>query len=153
MSVRFVSLIASCCVLASCVPVATQPVDDVQVPQVTASSASRVPEPVEYADYRDGVLGRGQKAVLFFYAPWFPFCTENDLRLKALYASGGIAVPTYRVNYDGATELRLEYTVVTQDTFVLVDGDGTRLSAIVHPDDAELRTMLGLPPLPLPVTP
>lgn len=115
-----------------------------------AMSASTPLGPATYDVYREGVVGNGRKSVLFFYASWFPYCAENDAKISSLYASGGVKVPTFRVDYDASSALRLQYSVVTQDTFVVVDGNGNRVQSIVHPDDAELRSLLGLPPVPTP---
>ncbi len=95
-----------------------------------------------YLAYSDGVLGNGETKLLFFHAPWCPFCVANDALLHTLYDGEDFSRSTYKIDYDTATELRSRYGIVTQDTVVLVDGNGEKLESLIHPSESDFRTML-----------
>lgn len=70
----------------------------------------------------------GKKVVLYFWAPWCTTCASVDLDL----VNGVVQVPDdiilLRIDYDAESELRKQYGVVTQHTFVQVDQDGKTLA-------------------------
>ena len=66
-------------------------------------------------------LGSGKKVVLYFWAPWCTTCASLDFDLidkKVTLAENPILL---RVDYDKESELKKQYGVVTQHTFVQVD--------------------------------
>ena len=96
-----------------------------------------------YMAYVDGVIGNGETSVLFFHAAWCPKCIANDAKLNSWYTSQDFPRSIYRVDYDTAVELKKQYGVVQQDTFVLIDGNGAKIDAASFPTDARLQGLLG----------
>jgi thiol-disulfide isomerase/thioredoxin len=66
---------------------------------------------------------QGNKVVLFFYAPWCPFCRTADAAFKANVGKipGGVTV--LKIDYDSNKELRTKYGVTTQHSFVQIDNN------------------------------
>lgn len=95
-----------------------------------------------YLAYQSGVIGNGQKAVLFFNASWCPYCKANDARLKTWYSSEVMPIPTYSVDYDTQKDLKAQYGVTTQDTFILIDGTGKEIDRASFPSESMLRDLL-----------
>jgi thiol-disulfide isomerase/thioredoxin len=95
-----------------------------------------------YSAYSDSVLANGETKVLYFYAGWCPKCRAHDERLSAWYPSDDFAYSVYKIDYDSSTELKQRYGVVQQHTFVLVDGQGNKISSVSYPDDAGLQEFL-----------
>ncbi len=118
-------------------------------PDVVASaSASSTPAQsakageATYAAYADGVLANGKTKVLFFHAAWCPECKEADQLLKSWFPSKDFTRSVYKVDYDTAKELKVKYGVTYQHTFVVVDGNGVKLSVIQGPTDEQLKALL-----------
>ncbi|MBI3332427.1 S-layer homology domain-containing protein [Candidatus Peregrinibacteria bacterium] len=95
-----------------------------------------------YLAYQEGVIGNGQKSVLFFHASWCPYCKANDARLTSWYSSETMPVPTYKVDYDTQTSLKSRFGVTSQDTFVLIDGSGNEITRVTFPSESMLRDLL-----------
>ena len=74
-----------------------------------------------YSLYQEGVIGQGEKIVLFFHATWCPYCIENDARLTKFYSAAQVPLSTYRVDFDTANELKTRFGVTQQDTFIVLD--------------------------------
>jgi thiol-disulfide isomerase/thioredoxin len=66
------------------------------------------------------------ETILFFYAPWCPECRAFDGEISAADVPEGTQV--LRVDYDSSQDLRKEYGVTTQTTFVKVDPSGKKQS-------------------------
>lgn len=64
--------------------------------------------------------------VLFFNASWCPTCQSTVKSLDAEGVPPGLTVVS--VDYDAATELKKQYGVTVQHTFVQVDDAGTELA-------------------------
>jgi thiol-disulfide isomerase/thioredoxin len=64
--------------------------------------------------------------VLFFNASWCPTCQSTVKSLDADGVPPGLTVVS--VDYDAATELKKQYGVTVQHTFVQVDDAGTELA-------------------------
>ncbi|MBT4119363.1 MAG: hypothetical protein HOG89_00040 [Candidatus Peribacter sp.] len=104
---------------------------------------------VEYTDYKEGVVGNGRSSVLFFHAAWCPYCIKNDERITEFFADPGPLFPVYsvyKVDYDTNKDLRSQFGVTMQDTFILMDDDGTELQKLTSPDENDLRYLLEAPP-------
>ena len=67
--------------------------------------------------------------VLFFHASWCPTCRATDKDINAnmddLKKSG---VQILKVDYDSSTDLKKQYGVTSQHTFVKVDSEGKQLA-------------------------
>lgn len=97
---------------------------------------------VIYTDYSDRLIGRGQSSVLFFFKPSDPFSVRSEAVIQSVYGTGAAVVTTYRLHYPTATGARLKYGVLVEDTFVLLDAQGQRVSNFIHPTPDEIRIIL-----------
>ncbi|MDA1208859.1 MAG: thioredoxin family protein [bacterium] len=95
-----------------------------------------------YTSYYNGVIGNGEPAVLFFHAAWCPYCQKNDALLNNFYDTGDFPLSTYKIDYDTASELKSRFGVVQQDTFVVIDGAGNKVSSKSFPSEDALRAMI-----------
>lgn len=81
---------------------------------------------IDYAAYsEDPTAYADSDVVLFFYASWCPDCQETEASLDADGVPEGLTV--VQVDFDSETELRQEYGVTVQHTFVHVDDEGAEL--------------------------
>lgn len=80
-----------------------------------------------YVDYNADFIGDTSynTTILFFYAPWCPECRGFDQAILA----GDIPANTQilKLDYDSSQELRKQYGVTIQTTFVRVDKNGNKL--------------------------
>lgn len=67
----------------------------------------------------DSTSGR---RILFFHAPWCPQCRMIEEDIKEQGVPAGITV--FKVDYDSNQELRQEFGVTLQTTFVELDANG-----------------------------
>jgi|SRR3989344_2706559 len=81
-----------------------------------------------YKDYSPATLAEatkdGRKAVLFFYAPWCPYCRAADSAFKGNLDKIPAGVTVLKTDYDKENELKKKYSVTYQHTFVQVDANG-----------------------------
>jgi thiol-disulfide isomerase/thioredoxin len=83
---------------------------------------------IDYAAYSaDKSKYSGSKVVLYFTAPWCPSCQETNKNLDADGAPAGLTV--VRVDYDSETDLKKQYGITVQHSFVQVDEDGNKQKA------------------------
>lgn len=68
------------------------------------------------------------KALLFFHAAWCPFCRAAEEDILMNYDQIPDDVTIFKVDYDTEKELRTQYSVTTQHTFVQVDADGNEVT-------------------------
>lgn len=97
---------------------------------------------VEYREYSDKLVGRGKSSVLFFAKEGDPFSIRSDAAIRAIYGTGAAVVTTYRLDYPTSTGARIKYGVVVEDTFVLLDAQGQRVTSLIHPTVEEIRIIL-----------
>lgn len=96
----------------------------------TTETTSTVPasKPGTYTTYSENQLKtaneRGDKVVLFFHAPWCPFCKTADAAFLANLDKIPSGVTLLKTDYDTETELKKKYIVTYQHTFVQVDSSG-----------------------------
>ena len=90
------------------------------------SEEGEVMEKVElagiYAEYDSSLVGENDTTVLAFFAAWCPSCVAADTAISTEEVPDGLSI--LKVDYDTATNLRQEYGVITQHTYVQVDADG-----------------------------
>lgn len=78
------------------------------------------------ADYTSQMADRkGTKVVYFFHASWCPSCKATDESLMKDGVPAGLTV--VKVDYDTMTDLRQQYGVSQQHTFVQIDESGKEL--------------------------
>jgi thiol-disulfide isomerase/thioredoxin len=105
---------------ASTVDKTTAMADKTTAPAATAMAKGAY---VSYADYTSNMsMYQGNKVVLFFHAPWCPDCRATDAALTGAAVPDGLTV--VKVDYDSMTELKKQYGITQQHTFVQVDGAG-----------------------------
>ena len=75
----------------------------------------------------------GTKVVYFFHASWCPTCRATEQALARDGVPAGLTV--VRVDYDEETDLRRQYGVTTQHTFVQVDPSGAELATWTGSED------------------
>lgn len=85
-----------------------------------------------YKDYSPATVAAEQKAgkkvVLFFHAPWCPFCRAADAAFKANLGKIPSGVTILKTDYDSNTDLKKKYCVTYQHTFVQIDNSGNQVS-------------------------
>lgn len=91
-----------------------------------------------YADYSAAKVEdeqkAGQKVVLYFYAPWCPFCRAADADFKANGDKIPAGVTVLKTDYDSNTALKAKYGVNYQHTFVQIDNNGNMVTKWVSGD-------------------
>jgi thiol-disulfide isomerase/thioredoxin len=82
---------------------------------------------IDLATYQaDPAAFAANDVVLFFNASWCPTCKAATANLTTEAFPAGLTVVS--VDYDGETDLRRQYGVTVQHTFVQVDPAGTQLA-------------------------
>lgn len=109
---------------------------------VLSDQSSSILGPGKYLDYKRGVIGNGERSILFFYATWCPYCRANDARLTEWYRDEGFVLTTYKLDYDKEKTLRDQFEVTTQDTFILIDEGGKEVDRVSFPSESMLRELL-----------
>ncbi len=71
---------------------------------------------------------KGKKRVYFFHAPWCPTCRPADAQFQANVDSIPEDVILFKTDYDSSTDLKKQYNVTYQHTFVLVDDTGREVT-------------------------
>ncbi len=71
---------------------------------------------------------KGNKVVLFFHAPWCPYCKEADIAFQARFNQIPAGVTVLKTDYDSETVLKQKYGVTYQHTFVQIDNNGNMVS-------------------------
>jgi thiol-disulfide isomerase/thioredoxin len=127
-------------------PVVTAPSSDAAMagkPDAATVSSSKAPSvEATYGAFSDAVLNDGKTKVLFFHASWCPECKKADATLKTWLPSKDFTRSVYKIDYDTAKELKAKYGVIYQHTFVVVDGQGAKLSLVQGPTDEQLKALL-----------
>jgi hypothetical protein len=98
-----------------------------------------------YGLYRDGLIGRGDKIALYFFAGWFPFCFRNERMVKEWYESDEeFPINTYRIEFDSPAHdtLKVRFGVTDPDTWVVVDGSGKYYRRLQGANPTQVRTFL-----------
>ena len=90
----------------------------------------------------DAAIGHGENSLLFFFASWCGACQNKHGTLHRLYTQGSYPVATYRVNYDEVEDLKAKYGITTQDTVVLIDGEGNALETKLGATEEDLKALL-----------
>jgi len=81
-----------------------------------------------FADYeRDPSVFEGDDVVLFFAASWCSTCRRTRANIEADLAGIPPGLVIVVVDYDAERDLRRQYGVTVQHTFVQIDADGTEL--------------------------
>ena len=86
-------------------------------------------QPGTYTTYDAGRLADAARGdvVLFFHAPWCPTCRAADADINAKRAQIPDGLTILKVDYDSSTDMRRQYGITYQHTFVQVDEAGNKL--------------------------
>lgn len=81
-----------------------------------------------------------KKRVYFFHAPWCPTCRPADKEFQNSMDQIPEDVILFKTDYDSSTDLKKQYNVTYQHTFVQVDNAGTRVTTWNGGGIDELKT-------------
>lgn len=99
-----------------------------------------------YKDYSEETVAAeqsaGNKVVLFFHAPWCPFCKTADAAFRSRAADIPGKVAVLKTDYDSNSALKQKYGVSYQHTFVQIDSSGNQLSKWSGGDIENLKKYL-----------
>ncbi len=95
-------------------------------PETTTPQTSMEKTQSRYMPYSKAAFeaSRGKKRVYFFFAPWCPTCVPTDKEFQANLGKIPEDIVLFRTDYDSSTELKKQYGITYQHTFVQVDEDG-----------------------------
>ena len=97
--------------------------------------------PGVYVDYSENAIAEAEgRVLLFFHASWCPQCRAIEEDILADGVPDGVTI--VKVDYDDYQNLRAEYGVTLQTTFVEVDARGEALQSYVAYDDPRLAVVI-----------
>ena len=88
-----------------------------------------------YANYDSSLVGATDDTVLFFHASWCPSCVAANKGISAGTVPEGLTI--LKADFDSETELRKQYWVTGQHTFVQVDANGNEIKKWVGGNSVE----------------
>lgn len=101
-----------------------------------AESGSTTGASERYVDYSPtAIADAAGTTLLFFHASWCPSCRQIESDILEQGVPVGVTI--IKVDYDTHQDLRQQYGVTVQTTFVAVDSDGTKLDSFT-PSGADL---------------
>jgi thiol-disulfide isomerase/thioredoxin len=95
-----------------------------EFPSSTHDNLDGYPQYVEYSEERVAALDGYRPYVLYFHADWCPTCVAIEEYLLENLDSFEYGTIFLEVDYDDYWELRQDYGVTTQYTFVVIDSVG-----------------------------
>lgn len=110
-------------------------------PSPEPKSETPVATPGAYVEYSDSAIAQAEgTTLLFFHASWCPQCLaiENDIEAEGV--PDGVTI--IKVDYDSHQDLRQQYGVTLQTTFVEVTADGAEVEKFVAYDTPRLQAVL-----------
>ncbi len=94
-----------------------------------------------YIDYSPDALAAASGArVLFFHAPWCPYCRELEKDIAETGVPDGVTI--VKVDFDTSLELREKYGVTQQTTTVLLDAAGDEVETFVASADPSVAAVV-----------
>lgn len=110
-------------------PSATEEMEEHMDDETAASEDAEAMLPGAYLtvdEYQSEMESRADTAVVyFFHADWCPSCRATEESLTADGVPAGLTV--VKVDFDTANDLKREYGITQQHTFVQVGSDGAEL--------------------------
>lgn len=112
-------------------PATNDATDMMGQPTVVVTPSDEKPrEESRYVVYSKAAFdaARGSKRVYFFHAPWCPTCRPAD----AEFLNNADKIPKdvvlFKTDYDSSTDLKKQYDVTYQHTYVQVDDNGNEVT-------------------------
>lgn len=110
-----------------------------EAPNSKSNTTQSATQPVKEKDFRPGgkyvdyseaelVKAEGQR-ILFFHAPWCPQCRSIEKDIVSQGVPAGYTI--FKVDYDTSSQLREQYEVTLQTTFIKIDAQGKLLGKYV----------------------
>lgn len=95
-----------------------------------------------YVTYAKEVFeqAKDKKRVYYFHAPWCPTCRPADAEFQANNQNIPEDVMLFKTDYDSSGDLKKQYAITYQHTFVLVDENGIEVKKWNGGGMAELIT-------------
>ncbi len=89
-------------------------------------SGGAPPEAARYVAYSDERFAAAADSVrvYFFHASWCPTCIAADRQFTQRAAEVPMGVIVFKIDYDTAADLKKEFGITYQHTFVVVDRAG-----------------------------
>lgn len=96
---------------------------------MTAGDSAMMKKESRYTTYSKASFdaAKGKKRVYFFYAPWCPTCRPADSEFQTNMDSIPEDVVLFKTDYDSSNDLKRQYGVTYQHTYVLVDDSGKEI--------------------------
>jgi thiol-disulfide isomerase/thioredoxin len=117
-------------------PSSPSPAEDTPAPEPPPSDTAGA-----YVEYSDDAIAQAEgRVLLFFHAPWCPQCRSVESDILAQGVPDGVTI--IKIDYDSRQDLRQQYGVTLQTTFVEVDAEGTELQKHVAYDDPHLDAVI-----------
>ena len=82
----------------------------------------------------DPAAHRGSTVVLFFHAGWCPTCKRAEKNIESEAVPAGLTI--VKTDFDSSDDLRQQYGVTVQHTFVQISPDGSTLAKFTGSDTA-----------------
>jgi thiol-disulfide isomerase/thioredoxin len=107
--------------------------------QTSTNTTSEAPnetpsQPGVYTTYSDqSIAATPGTKILFFHAPWCSQCKKIETSIEQSGIPSGVTV--LKVDYDSRQDLRTQYGVTLQTTFVKVDDAGKKVDSYVAYDE------------------
>ncbi|MCF1765176.1 thioredoxin domain-containing protein [Corynebacterium argentoratense] len=96
----------------------------------------------QYMEHSDAAMHHDGRTVLFFDASWCPDCQKLKNALSSEHDVIPAGVTVVDVDYDSHNDLRKQYGVTMQHTFVEVDAQGNKVSSWSITDPSALNEKL-----------
>ena len=96
----------------------------------------------QYMEHSDAAMHHDGRTVLFFDASWCPDCQKLKNALSSEHDVIPADVTVVDVDYDSHNDLRKQYGVTMQHTFVEVDAQGNKVSSWSITDPSALNEKL-----------
>lgn len=95
-----------------------------------------------YLAYANGIIGNGEKAVLFFFNPKNTSSVDFDTAIKSIYRSSSPSLQTYRVDFSAESTVAKKLNVSQENTLVLIDRDGSVLKTVTITTKSDIESMI-----------
>ncbi len=105
---------------------------EVTTPPATNNTSTATPG--QYVAYsQQSVTATKGTKLLFFHAPWCSQCRQIEATMQSDGIPSGVTV--FKIDYDSNQQLRQQYGVTLQTTFVKIDDSGAKVASYVAYDE------------------